>query len=417
MFDRDKWQEIFSTIRKNKTRTFLTGFSVATGIFMLIILLGAGRGLRNGLQATFARDAQNSLSIYGGRTHKAYKGTPEGKFIQMRNGDYKSLKKNIQNLESISAVADMRGGNSVSYKDNFGNFNIDPTHAAYGDVAELEIVKGRFLNKTDIDRTRKVAVIQDEVKKVLFPAETAVGKYININKIKFRVIGVFKKNSFGDNSRYIYIPITVSQKTFNNNDYLDKISLLLNNVTPEQSQQIEQQITRIMAKRHRFSPEDKNALWIQNNIENSKQFTSLFTNIERFIWIIGVFTIVLGVIGVFNIMMIVVRERTKEIGIRKAIGASPYSVINLILTESVFITTASGYIGLIAGVGLLEFIDRFGMIEKVYPLAAGYFVNPQVDLGVAFGALIVLIIAGAFAGFFPARKAAAIRPIEALRDE
>ncbi|PID93798.1 MAG: ABC transporter, partial [Bacteroidetes bacterium] len=347
MFDRDKWQEIFSTIRKNKTRTFLTGFSVATGIFMLIILLGAGRGLRNGLEETFARDAQNSLSIYGGRTRKAYKGTPEGKYIQMRNGDYKSLRKNIQNLESISAVADMRGGNSVSHKNNFGNFRIEPTHETYGDVAKLEILKGRFLNKTDIGKTRKVAVIQDEVKKVLFPTETAVGKYININKIKFRVIGVFKKNSFGDNSRYIYIPISVSQKTFNNNDYLDKISLMLNNVTPEQSQQIEQQITRIMAGRHRFSPEDKNALWIQNNIENSKQFTSLFSNIERFIWIIGIFTIILGVIGVFNIMMIVVRERTKEIGIRKAIGASPYSIINLILTESVFITTASGYIGLI----------------------------------------------------------------------
>lgn len=172
-----------------------------------------------------------------------------------------------------------------------------------------------------------------------------------------------------------------------------------------------------MASSHDFSREDKNALWIQNNIENSQQFTSLFSAIEMFVWIIGVFTIVLGVVGVFNIMMIVVKERTKEIGIRKAIGASPRSVVGLILMESIFITSVSGYFGLIAGVGLLELINKFDIVFKIYPPAAIYFLNPQVDLGIAVGATIVLIITGALAGFFPARRAAAIRPIEALRDE
>ncbi len=419
MFDRDKWQEILSTIRQNKTRTFLTGFSVATGIFMLIILLGAGRGLRNGLQSTFAYDAQNSMSIYGGRTRKAYKSTPKGKYIQMRNGDYESLKKGIDDLESISAVARVNVSGSLSYKDKYlaGGFNLMPTHPNYHKVGNLEILKGRFLNQTDLKEARKVVVIEDEVKKVLFPKETAIGKYIDINKIKFKVIGVFHKSNFNDNSRDIFIPITVGQKLFNNNDHLYKLSLLLNDVSEEESQEIEKRITRIMAMRHKFSPEDKNALWINNNIENTAKFTSLFNNVERFIWIIGIFTIVLGVIGVFNIMMIVVKERTKEIGIRKAIGASPFSVVSLVLTESVFITTASGYVGLIMGVGLLEVIERFQLIKKAYPLAAPYFKDMQVDLGIAFGALMVLIIAGALAGFFPARKAAAIRPIEALRDE
>lgn len=417
MFDRDKWQEIFNTIRKNKTRTFLTGFSVATGIFMLIILLGAGRGLRNGMLATFSEDAQNSLTIYGGRTKKAYKSTPEGKYIQMREGDYNSLKKSIDNLETISSIARMPAVGAISYKNNFGNFEVKPARESYSKVVNLDILEGRFLNAKDIANNRKVAVIQDEVKKVLFATENPVGKYISINKIKFVVIGVFHQNNFDGNSRDIYIPITVAQKTFNNNDHLESVSLLLNNVTVEESKEIEKRITQIMASRHKFSPEDKNALWIQNNIENSKQFTALFSGIETFIWIIGVFTIALGVIGVFNIMMIVVRERTKEIGIRKAIGASPFSVINLILTESVFITAASGYIGLMAGVVLLEIIDKFHLIEKVYPPAAIYFLNPQVDLGIAFGAMLVLVIAGALAGFFPARKAAAIRPIEALRDE
>jgi len=417
MFDRDKWQEIFSTIRKNKTRTILTGFSVATGIFMLIFLLGAGRGLRNGMTSVFAQDATNSMQIFGGRTTKAYKGTPEGKRIQMVNDDFLNLKKSIQKIDAISAMSYIPGAETISYKNNFGNFNVSPVHDTYKEIKNFEIIKGRFLNQNDLEEHRKVVAIQDEVKKVLFPKETALNKYININDIKFKVIGVFHQSSFDDNSREIYIPITVAQKIFNNNDHIRRISFTLNNVSVEESQNIERQITYKMAARHNFSKEDKNALWIQNNIENSQTFAGLFSAIEMFVWIIGIFTILLGVIGVFNIMMIVVKERTKEIGIRKAIGASPNSVIGLILMEAIFITAASGYVGLIAGVGLLEAISQFDIIEKIYPPAAIYFIDPQVDLGIAIGATIVLVITGALAGFFPARKAAAIRPIEALRDE
>lgn len=417
MFDRDKWQEIFSTIRKNKTRTVLTGFSVATGIFMLIFLLGAGRGLRNGMISTFSQDATNSMQIYGGRTTKAYKGTPEGKRIQMINADFLTLKKSIEKLDVISAMSYIPGAETISYKNNFGNFNVSPVHDTYKEIKNFDILKGRFLNQNDLKEYRKVVAIQDVVKEVLFPHETAINKFININNIKFKVIGVFHQKSFDDNSRDIYIPITVAQKIFNNNDHLQRISFTLNDLSVEESKDVERQITYKMAEQHQFSREDKNALWIQNNIENSKTFTSLFSAIEMFVWVIGTFTIVLGVIGVFNIMMIVVRERTKEIGIRKAIGASPRSVVSLILMEAIFITAVSGYFGLIAGVGLLEVINYFDLIYKVYPPAAIYFLNPQVDLGVAVGATIVLVITGALAGFFPARKAAAIRPIEALRDE
>ncbi|PKQ62478.1 hypothetical protein BZG02_12170 [Labilibaculum filiforme] len=417
MFDRDKWQEIFSTIRKNKTRTVLTGFSVATGIFMLIFLLGAGRGLRNGMTSVFAQDATNSMQIYGGRTTKAYKGTPEGKRIQMVNEDYLGLKKSISKLDVISAMSYIPGAETISYKNNFGNFNVSPVHDTYEKIKNFEILSGRFLNEKDIKENRKVVVIQDVVKDVLFPKETAINKLININNIKFKVVGVFSQQSFDENSRDIYIPITVAQKIFNNNDHLQRISFTLNDISVEESKGVVQQVIYKMADKHGFSKEDKSALWIQNNIENSQTFAALFTAIEMFVWIIGIFTIALGVIGVFNIMMIVVKERTKEIGVRKAIGASPASVIGLILMEAIFITAASGYIGLIAGVGLLEVITQFDLIYKIYPPAAIYFVNPQVDLGIAVGATIVLVVTGALAGFFPARKAARIRPIEALRDE
>ena len=417
MFDRDKWYEIFSTIRKNKTRTFLTGFSVATGIFMLIFLLGAGRGLRNGMINVFAQDATNSMQIYGGRTNKAYKGTPEGKRIQMVNDDFNNLKKSIEKLDVISAMSYIPGAEVISYKNNYGNFNVSPIHDTYKEVKSFDILKGRFLNKKDILDYRKVVIIQDDVEDILFPEEEAIGKYININKIKFKVVGVFSKQDFNEMSRDIYIPITVAQRIFNNNDHLRRISFTLDNVSVAQSKEIETQILYKMAAKHNFSKEDKNALWIQNNIENSQEFTRMFSGIEKFVWIIGIFTILLGVIGVFNIMMIVVKERTKEIGIRKAIGASPISVISLVLMEAVFITAASGYVGLIAGVGLLEVISQFDIVEKLYPPAAIYFIDPQVDLGVAIGATIVLVITGALAGFFPARRAASIRPIEALRDE
>ncbi|WP_321319306.1 ABC transporter permease [Labilibaculum sp.] len=417
MFDRDKWQEIFSTISKNKTRTVLTGFSVATGIFMLIFLLGAGRGLRNGMTSVFAQDATNSMQIYGGRTTKAFKGTPEGKRIQMVNEDYLGFKKSIDKLDVISAMSYIPGAEIISYKNNFGNFNVSPVHETYKEIKNFEILEGRFLNEKDIKENRKVVAIQDVVKEVLFPKETAINKLININNIKFKVVGVFNQPSFDDNSREIYIPITVAQNIFNNNDHLQRISFTLDDISVDESKKVEQFITYQMAKRHGFSPEDKNALWIQNNIENSQTFTGLFKAIEMFVWIIGIFTIILGVIGVFNIMMIVVKERTKEIGIRKAIGASPSSVVGLILMEAIFITASSGYVGLIAGVGLLEVITKFDLINKIYPPAAIYFLNPQVDLGIAIGATIVLVVTGALAGFFPARKAASIRPIEALRDE
>ena len=404
MFDRDKWQEIFSTISKNKTRTVLTGFSVATGIFMLIFLLGAGRGLRNGMTSVFAQDATNSMQIYGGRTTKAYKGTPEGKRIQMVNEDYLGFKKSIEKLDVISAMSYIPGAEIISYKNNYGNFNVSPVHETYKEIKNFEILEGRFLNEKDIKENRKVVAIQDVVKEVLFPKETAINKLININNIKFKVVGVFNQPSFDDNSREIYIPITVAQNIFNNNDHLQRISFTLNDISVDESKKVEQFITYQMAKRHEFSPEDKNALWIQNNIENSQQFAGLFSAIEMFVWIIGIFTIALGVIGVFNIMMIVVKERTKEIGIRKAIGASPSSVVGLILMEAIFITAASGYVGLIAGVGLLEVITKFDLINKIYPPAAIYFLNPQVDLGIAIGATIVLVVTGASCGFFPGKK-------------
>lgn len=417
MFDLDKWQEIFNSISKNKTRTVLTGFSVATGIFMLIFLLGAGRALKNGVQKTFQQDAQNSIVIYGGRTKIAHKGTPIGKRIRLNNRDYEVLKRTIPNLDAIAATSYIPGAEYISYKNKFGNFSVTPIHSEYYKAKNIEMIEGRFLNKNDLDENKKVVVIEKSVLSSLFGEADAIGEFVNINDILFKVIGVYQQADFNGNSKELFIPITLAQKVFNNDDKLGNLFLTFDNISVEKSKEIERIITQKIATNHDFSKSDINALWINNNIENSKNFTMIFSAISTIIWIVGIFTLLLGVIGVFNIMMIVVKERTKEIGIRKALGATPSQVIGLILTESVFITAVSGYLGLFVGVWILSLFDKYTLLEKLYPPAAMYFKEPNVDISTAIAATFVLVFAGVIAGFIPARKAAAIKPIDALRDE
>lgn len=419
MFNVDIWQEIFHTIRKNKLRSFLTGFSIATGIFMLVFLLGISRGIQNGAQKNFMDEAKNSVSVYGGRTNLEYKGTNPGKYIQLKNSDFDVLKSAIKPATSFAYETYIPSVEIVSYENNFGNFDINPVSASYNQLERVNILEGRFLNEQDLEKNRKVIVIEDKVKQVLSPKRAIMGKSITINGIKFKVVGIFSllNFEFGEGSGSIYMPGSTAQMLFGSPDHLTQIGFLLNDISLNESVEIEHQITRILAARHNFNPNDLNALWINNNIENTKEFTSVFKGIESAIWLIGIFTLILGIIGVFNIMMIVVKERTKEIGIRKAIGASPKDVIQLILTESVFITSVSGYIGLIAGIGLLECIIRFDIIRKFSSDVAMFIVNPQVDMGVVVSATLILVVFGSLAGYLPARNAARIRPVEALRDE
>lgn len=412
MFELDKWQEIYSTVRKNKLRTFLTGFSVAWGIFMLIILLGSGAGLENGVHEQFKGGALNGVWISNGVTSMQYKGLKTGRRIKFTNEDYLSVKQTTRGADRISARLFL-GNRLISYKDEYGSFFLSPCHPDYGYIKEVDIIQGRFLNDLDISEFRKVAVIGEKVKTSLFKHNDtiALGKYVNITGVLFKVVGIFRDYSRNDDEqRRIYIPISTAQRIFKGENVINQISYTTGNASPEEADAMVQASKSALAKIHTFNPEDTQAIEIWNKSEEVRKFNSLFAGIRMFIWIIGIGTIIAGIVGVSNIMMIVVKERTKEIGIRKALGATPGSIIALIMQEAIVITGFAGYIGLVLGVGLLE------LISKKMPVTE-FFKNPEANFSVAISATVLLVIAGAVAGFFPAMKAAAVKPVEALRDE
>ena len=299
----------------------------------------------------------------------------------------------------------------------FGNFIVRPVHCAYKYLIKYKLEGGRMLNEQDEKLRRKVVVIQDKVKDALFEKQSPIGEFIEINGLKFKVVGIYSITSQENNAGIIYMPITTADIIFNNEGRLNEIGFTLGNLKYNESVKIEDKLTMLLAGEHHFDPADKAALWIDNNIEDTKDFVNMFNAIDTGIWIIGIFTLILGVIGVFNIMLIVVKERTKEIGIRKAIGATPSSIVGLILFESILITAIAGYTGLFLGISLLEIISKFNLIEVLSEHVALYFVEPQVNMGVAVGATILLVITGAIAGLVPARRAARIRPVIALREE
>jgi putative ABC transport system permease protein len=412
MFDLDKWQEIISTIEKNKLRTFLTGFSVAWGIFMLIILLGSGKGLENGVQNQFNSSASNSLWMWSGQTTLAYKGMKPGRTIQMQNSDYDMIHNTVKGVEYISPRNYIWQNNTISYKREFGNFDIRTVLPDYGIIEKVQVLKGRFINNYDIEKFRKVVVISIKVKEALFKGDEPIDKYITVSGVPFQVIGVFtdQDNSNDENNRVVYLPISTAQRIFNGGDDVQLISLTTGKATVDESKQMEEKIMSMMAAKHKFDPKDKRAVQIWNNVEQYEKVMKLFEGIRLFIWIIGIGTIIAGIVGVSNIMMIVVKDRTKEIGIRKALGATPWSIISLVMQESILITGFAGYVGLLLGIGLLE------LVSKIIP-PSDFFRNPEANFGIAVSATILLILAGAVAGFVPARKAAAIKPVIALRDE
>jgi len=411
MFDLDKWQEIFSTIRKNKLRTALTGFSVAWGIFMLVVLLGSGYGLENGVKREFQGDAVNYIAVNAGVTSVPYKGMKAGRYIQFTNEDRNILHR-IEHVEKSSSRTYLfQENNIISYKNEYGTFDIISISPDYRHLESLTMINGRFLNEKDITDYRKTVALGRLVYEALFKnEEKAVGKYIKVSGVPFQVVGVFDDPGQDRDLRRIYIPISTAQRVFNMGNTINTVDLMLGEADMEQSLHVVEDVKQAMSNKHKFDPEDNRALFIFNSIENYKQFMDLFAGIRMFIWIIGIGTIIAGIVGVSNIMMIVVKERTKEIGIRKALGATPGTIISLILQESVVITAFAGYIGLVAGVGLLE------VVSKTLP-AHDYFANPEINLNIAIAATVLLVIAGAIAGYVPARKAATVKPVVALRDE
>lgn len=410
MFDLDKWQEIFITIRKNKLRTFLTGFSVAWGIMMLVILLAAGEGLSNGATSRFLADATNTIWVMGGRTSVPYGGYNSNRPIIMENSDFKRTEE--QNTDIIKATGSKNfWGAEVVWGRELGNYEV---RGADPDVQYMEnnyVLKGRYLNDKDLEEQRKVAVIGKKVATDIFKDKEPLGEYIRVNGVLFQVVGVYIDEGGDNEEDNVYLPLNVAQKTLSQSPtQMDRMIFAYDeSYTPEQSEELESKILKDLAAVHGFDPNDKRAVRMWNRQENMKQAISVISGIKIFVWTIGIFTIIAGIIGVSNIMMIVVKERTREIGIRKALGATPYSIISLIMQESVFITLFSGYVGLVLGVGVVSMIGSSIQHEM--------FKNPTVNFNVALLTLLILVVAGALAGFFPARKAALIKPIEALRHE
>lgn len=419
MFDINLWQEIIFTIKKNKLRTFLTGFSVAWGIFMLIILLGAGNGLTNGVRQQFETDATNAMYLNPGRTTKAYKGFQPGRRIQFHNDDLGFLKTQFNQLEDISGRVYMSGGRPViTYGENYGTFEISGCHPDYENIEKIIIKEGRFINDLDILKSRKVIAIGEPVKEKLFKDENPLGKYVKVKSTMYQVVGVFEDLNDYENRR-TYIPFSTLQDIYNRYNIVHNISITLSDMTLSESEELENRMRASIARKHQFDVEDRSGVYIYNRFEDFSRTMKLFAGIQAFIWIIGIGTIIAGVVGVSNIMLITVKERTVEFGIRKALGATPFSVISMVILEAILITGIAGYIGLFAGVGVLETISYI-LETQVYEgmnRADIIFRNPTVNIGLAIAATVLLVILGTLAGVFPARKAALIKPVEALRYE
>ncbi len=409
MLDFGVWQEIISTMRKNKLRTFLTSFSVFWGIFILMILLGSGTGLQKGVMHNFS-DATNSVWLWGGRTTIAHAGYNIGRQITLKNDDIEYLSKHYQSIENLSGRLFLWGGEyHTSYKNQYGDFEIQAIHPGYQKVENIKVTKGRPLNLIDIEQYRKVAIIGRIVVERLFKNEDPIGKYVNVSGIPFLVVGMFDDIHDGEVER-LYIPISVAQKTFLPGNDVGSISFTSGDLNAKESEALIEAIKKGLAKKHKIDESDQSALGSYNALEDYQNMQTLFAGIKLFVGIIGIFTLIAGIVGVSNIMLIVVKERTKEFGVRKAIGATPASIVSLIILEALIVTSIAGFLGMFAGISILE------VISNNMP-ASEFFRNPGVDFKIAIGATILIAIAGMLAGLVPARRASRIKPIVALRDE
>ncbi len=415
MFDFDRWQEIFDTIRKNKLRTFLTGLSVASGIFILVILLGFGQGMQNGIRKEFEADATNRIAVWTKVTSKGYKGLNPGRSIQLQNSNYEHITTVYADaLEYKSEQFRVRGA-TINYKEESGSYGTRGVSPDYQQIENQNMLSGRFINYADLQTNNKVVVISNKIKRELLKeVVNPLNEYLQISGINFKIIGVYKDEGGEREENSIFIPITTAQHIFGGSN---KVSNLYFTLQPaenfekavEISNKFTADIKQYLQESHSVAPDDPNAINVFSALKEAKRYYILSRNIDLFFWIVGIFTIIAGVVGVGNIMLIVVKERTKEIGIRKALGAKPWSIIGMILHEAIFVTAIAGFAGLIFSMALLEIIGPNVQID--------YIVNPSINFSIALTMVFLLIIAGALAGFFPAWRAAHIQPIEALRDE
>lgn len=416
MIDIDKWTEIYNTVKKHRLRTALTAFGVFWGIFMLVVLLGAGKGLENGITSEF-NIAKNAVFIWTQRTSVPYMGLNAGRFIQMTNDDVAAIKANISEVGVVAPSNQLQGDFTVNYKDKSSAFTVNGETPELLSVKPLKVTTGRFVNGIDIQEKRKVAVVGPRVLEVLFPGEEQpIGKYISIKGSYFQVVGTFEPLGKGEDvmedSKVIYIPHTTLQQTYNEVNKVGFMALIPKPGVP--AAVIEDKVKALLMQRHQVAPEDLKAFGSANVEEEFQEVQGLFAGIAGFSWLVSIGTILAGIIGVGNIMLIVVKERTKEIGVRKALGATPWSIISLIIQESIVITGFAGYMGLLSGTGIIALIEYF---MRKFDVQAGFFGIPEVNLGIAVTATVLLVFTGALAGLIPATKAARVNPVVALRDE
>lgn len=419
MFDLDKWSEILQALTKNPLRTMLTALGVFWGIFMLVIMLGSGKGLENGVQAGFSGMATNSVFIWTQRTSKAYMGLPPGRGFNMNNDDFTALKRNITEARIIAPrnqLGGHMGSNNVARGNKDGAFSVMGDYPAIQYVESVWLLNGRFLNQLDLADRRKVAVIGTKVKEILFEKEEdPIGEYIRINGVYFKVIGVFRTRQTGDraerDTQKIYVPFSTFQTAFNYGNFVSWFAITSHDDIPVSV--AEEKAIALLKKRHKISPEDDRAFGHFNLQERYDQIQGLFLGINGLSWFVGICTLLAGVIGVSNIMLVIVKERTKEIGIRRAIGAKPVAIVSQIISESVVLTSVAGFMGLFVGVVLLAAIGS--ILPSPEEAENVMFLNPEVHINTALWALGVMVVSGAFAGLIPAQRALSISPVDALR--
>ena len=417
MFDLDRWTEIWVTITRNKTRSLLTCFGVFWGILMLVILLGSGRGMQNGIMRSVNGFATNSAFFFADRTSESYKGFNKGRQWDMRNRDVESIRREVKELSAISPII---WGNSsdknIVYGMMSGTFNVKGVHPDYFQIETQKLFHGRLLNEVDERERRKVCLIGTKVKEVLFKEEDPCGSYIRVNGIYYQVVGVVQQRASGVNiggrsEECVFLPFSTMQQTLNQGDIIHFLCVA---AKPDvQMLPVINKIKSIIKEQNFISPIDPQAVSAINLAAQFETFNNAFLGIDILIWIVGVGTLLAGIIGVSNIMMVTVKERTKEIGVRRALGAKPWNIISQIMSESLLITAMAGLMGLTVGVFLLDMVDQ--LIGD--PVGETMLLHPAVSIQVALAATSILLLAGLLAGLIPAWRAMQIKAIDAIREE
>ena len=419
---RDIFIEILTTIKHNRLRTALTGFSVAWGIFILIVLLGAGNGLINATMGNSSRYLSTSMVVSGGATSKAYDGLGEGRDVQLNDKDFNITSKGFpNNVKSVGAELSQQGETLVNGSDYTTGINLSGIYPNDVEINKRTMICGRFINELDLKERRKSIVISSDMAKELLPQSplSLNGQMIRTTTLAFRVVGIYEsqKNSMGNDA---FIPFTTFRAIYNKGDKTGNIVFSFSNLNSEaENEAFESDYRARINRQHRAAPDDENAIWIWNRFTQALSMNTATGLLRTALWVIGILTLISGIVGVSNIMLITVRERTHEFGIRKAIGAKPWSILRLIIIESIVITTFFGYIGMVLGIAANLYMDATIGQETIDNglFAIQMFTNPTVGIDICVKATLLMIVAGTLAGMVPARKAAKIRPIEALRAE